>query len=142
MYSDQLKSARAATGLSQVKAAAALGVPRRTYENWEMGVSVPAEYVRISILEKMEGMKMKKTYYINSRLEMVEIGAGSPLILKAEYLESGKHMLADGRVIKSVDDGHWRNVETDTELFSQVVLGDFDDDGEEMGGQVIGFIKI
>lgn len=56
-FSEKLKSARAETGLSQVKASAALGVPRRTYENWEAGSRVPAEYVQESVLKKLEEIR-------------------------------------------------------------------------------------
>lgn len=41
-----LKEIRERTGLSQVGFARRYGIPRRTYENWEMGERVPSPYLR------------------------------------------------------------------------------------------------
>lgn len=48
--SEQIKSIRAAAGLTQAAFAAAYGIPKRTYEAWEMGERTPPPYV-IRLLE-------------------------------------------------------------------------------------------
>lgn len=42
---EQLKKMRAETGMSQVKFAEYMGIPRRTIEEWERGSRKPPEYV-------------------------------------------------------------------------------------------------
>lgn len=42
---DSLKSLRIALGMTQAAFAAALGIPKRTVENWECGKSSPPDYV-------------------------------------------------------------------------------------------------
>ena len=54
MFSEKLKAFRAKTKLSQRKLAEVLGIPRRTYENWESNINVPAQYMQESILEKIK----------------------------------------------------------------------------------------
>lgn len=53
-----IKEMRAATGLSQVKFAEHLGIPRRTIENWESGVNACPSYVKDLIQFRLvaEGM--------------------------------------------------------------------------------------
>lgn len=46
----RLKAARGA--LSQAKAAAQLGIPLRTWENWERGIRAAPEYI-IVMIEKL-----------------------------------------------------------------------------------------
>ena len=46
----RLKAARGT--LSQAKAAAQLGIPLRTWEDWERGVRIAPEYV-IAMIEKL-----------------------------------------------------------------------------------------
>ena len=41
-----IKEMRAETGLTQVKFAEHLGIPRRTIENWESGVNDCPKYVK------------------------------------------------------------------------------------------------
>lgn len=58
---DSLKTLRAALGMSQVALAAALGIPRRTIENWDSGRNSPPDYVVRLILywaEKEYGFKL------------------------------------------------------------------------------------
>ncbi len=47
---DRLKIARST--LSQAKAAEQLGIPLRTWEDWERGVRTPPEYV-VAMIEKL-----------------------------------------------------------------------------------------
>lgn len=41
---DKIKELRKSTGLSQVKFAETYHLPRRTLENWEMGVNEPPQW--------------------------------------------------------------------------------------------------
>ena len=41
----EIKALREATGLTQRAFAGLLGIPKRSIENWESGVSKPPEYV-------------------------------------------------------------------------------------------------
>lgn len=43
---NEIKNIRAKTGLSQAKFAKKYGIPRRSIENWEMGVNEPPEYLQ------------------------------------------------------------------------------------------------
>ena len=49
---EKVKELRAALGLSQVKFAERYGIPRRTVENWESGVTIPPDYV-LAMLERI-----------------------------------------------------------------------------------------
>ena len=53
-----LKQMRKETGMSQVKYAEYMGIPRRTIEDWESGKHVPPEYVvrLIAYKLRMEGL--------------------------------------------------------------------------------------
>lgn len=42
---ETIKEMRHACGMTQVEFAAALGIPRRSVQNWETGVNTPPEYV-------------------------------------------------------------------------------------------------
>ena len=50
-FSRALKDTRRKAGLSQVKAAAKCGIPRRTWENWESEVNTPAVYVQEAVIK-------------------------------------------------------------------------------------------
>ena len=56
-YAEQLKAARAATGLSQAKLAEWSTVPRRTIEDWETGRRIPPDYVQRLVLDKISTYK-------------------------------------------------------------------------------------
>ena len=43
--SERIKELRKKTGLSQSKFSAKLGIPVRTLQQWEQGISAPPEYV-------------------------------------------------------------------------------------------------
>ena len=43
--SDRIKELRKKTGLSQSKFAAKFGIPVRTLQQWEQGISAPPEYL-------------------------------------------------------------------------------------------------
>lgn len=50
---EQLKAARATARLSQSRAAELIGVPVRTYQNWEIGHRNPPDYVLRLALERL-----------------------------------------------------------------------------------------
>lgn len=48
-----IKEARQAKGLSMRKAAVLIGVPYRTWQDWEAGLRKPPDYVERLIVEKL-----------------------------------------------------------------------------------------
>ena len=44
-FSDRIKELRKGTGLSQSKFSAKFGIPVRTLQQWEQGISAPPEYL-------------------------------------------------------------------------------------------------
>ncbi len=52
----EFKEARQALGWSQSRLAKEFGIPKRTYESWEMGDRNPPEYVKKLIIEKLKRM--------------------------------------------------------------------------------------
>lgn len=48
-----IKEARKAAGLTQAAAAEMIGVPKRTWEDWEGEKHSPPEYVKRLIIEKL-----------------------------------------------------------------------------------------
>ena len=56
MFADELRAERARLGLSQQALSEALGVPKRTIENWEGGVNSPPEWAEKLLLEKLNQM--------------------------------------------------------------------------------------
>ena len=48
-----IKEARKAAGLTQAAAAEMIGVPKRTWEDWEGEKHNPPEYVKKLIIEKL-----------------------------------------------------------------------------------------
>lgn len=50
----KIKEARECWGVSQQKMSDVLGIPKRTIENWEMGVRKPPEWTEKLIIEKIE----------------------------------------------------------------------------------------
>lgn len=68
MFAEQLKQARAATGLTQQGLSDLLEVPKRTIEDWERSKSTPPSYVQKLILNELsrhkaptEGLRAKCT---------------------------------------------------------------------------------
>lgn len=59
-WTNTIKTARAATGLSQKRMADALGIPCRTIEDWEAGKSSPPEYVKRYVLEDLTNFDAEK----------------------------------------------------------------------------------
>lgn len=51
-----IKEARIKAGLTQREAEELTGVPKRTYESWEMGERTPPGYVKKLIIEKLESV--------------------------------------------------------------------------------------
>lgn len=58
-WQSKIKTARMATGLSQIKLANLLQIPRRNIENWESGINEPPAWVQTLLLEKLETLKVK-----------------------------------------------------------------------------------
>jgi DNA-binding XRE family transcriptional regulator len=53
-----IKEARAKLGMSQQKLSNAIGIPKRTIENWEMGTRKPPQWAENLIKERMDDMTM------------------------------------------------------------------------------------
>ena len=58
-FSEKLKILRAEKHLTQKEVAEILGVPKRTYEDWEYGKRTPTEFTQTSIIHKMEDINME-----------------------------------------------------------------------------------
>ena len=54
-----LRQARASAGLSQLRMAEAMEIPRRTIEQWEGGQRTPPPYVQRLVLRELERMSEK-----------------------------------------------------------------------------------
>ena len=48
-----IKETRKKVGLSQVEAEKYIGVPHRTWQDWELGKRTPPDYVERLIIEKL-----------------------------------------------------------------------------------------
>ena len=64
--SDRIKELRKKTGLSQSKFSAKFGIPIRTLQQWEQGISAPPEYLvrmmaYIMLLEEKRQIKHEET---------------------------------------------------------------------------------
>lgn len=59
-WQSKIKTARMATGLSQIKLANLLEIPRRSIENWECGINEPPIWVQNLLLEKLDTLKTTK----------------------------------------------------------------------------------
>lgn len=53
----EIKDARIAADMTQQEMADTLGIPKRTIENWEGGVTKPPEYVKNLVLRELERLK-------------------------------------------------------------------------------------
>jgi DNA-binding transcriptional regulator YiaG len=53
----EIKDARIAAGMTQQEMSDKLGIPKRTIENWEGGVTKPPEYVKNLVLRELERLK-------------------------------------------------------------------------------------
>ena len=65
--SDEIKELRKKKGLSQSKFSAKFGIPVRTLQQWEQGISAPPEYLvrmmaYIMLLEEKEGKATDSNY--------------------------------------------------------------------------------
>lgn len=54
LFSERLKAARSALGLSQQKLSELLGAPKRTIENWEYATRTPPEWIGRLVLNELE----------------------------------------------------------------------------------------
>jgi len=52
-----LKELRLSAGLTQKKAAELLGVPFRTYQDWEYGKRTPPDYVMQLVIDKLKSLQ-------------------------------------------------------------------------------------
>ena len=50
-FAEQVKTARAAAGMTQDELSFYAEIPKRLIEDWEDGISVPPEYVQFLVLE-------------------------------------------------------------------------------------------
>lgn len=50
---NNLKEARKLAGLTQKGMSEQLGIPKRTIEDWERGISTPPKYVEQLVIEKL-----------------------------------------------------------------------------------------
>ena len=53
-YKEKLKKLRKKTGLSQAEFGKEFGIPKRTIESWEMGISSPRDYLYKFLEENVE----------------------------------------------------------------------------------------
>jgi DNA-binding transcriptional regulator YiaG len=56
-FTDKLKAARKAAGLSQQAMADRMEIPLRTIQDWEAGKRTPPGYVQRFVLNELEGLK-------------------------------------------------------------------------------------
>lgn len=56
-FSEKLKAARKAAGLTQQKMADRTEIPRRTIQDWEAGTMTPPPYVQRFVLNELESLK-------------------------------------------------------------------------------------
>ena len=56
-FAQALKSARAATGLSQQGMADRMLIPKRTIQKWEIDAATPPPYVQRFVLNELESLK-------------------------------------------------------------------------------------
>ena len=59
-FYEELKAARAATGLSQQKLADITLIPKRTLQDWEQGLRTPPPYVQRFVLNELATMKKEE----------------------------------------------------------------------------------
>ena len=59
-FSENLKQARKAAGLSQKGMAERMLIPKRTIEKWEIGERTPPEYVQRFVLNELDQLKSDK----------------------------------------------------------------------------------
>ena len=57
---DELKEARAKLGVSQAEISKTLGVPLKTWVNWEQGLSSPVSWARRLLMKELQRMIDKK----------------------------------------------------------------------------------
>lgn len=57
MFCMELKNARIIAGLTKPAAAALVGCPLRTYEDWEAGRRTPADYTQSNALDALRGIE-------------------------------------------------------------------------------------
>ena len=58
-FSEQLKTARIAAGLTQTAMAGKTGIPRRTIQDWEAAIATPPEYLQRYVLAELAGFAEK-----------------------------------------------------------------------------------
>ncbi len=59
-FQNLLAESRAALGLSKAEAARKLGVPYRSYQNWELGYRTPPDYLQRFAIEMLDGLALKQ----------------------------------------------------------------------------------
>jgi DNA-binding transcriptional regulator YiaG len=58
-FAEQLKQARAKTGLSQQGVADRMLIPKRTIQKWEIGAATPPPYVQRFVLTELKDLAKK-----------------------------------------------------------------------------------
>lgn len=59
-FSEQLKAARKAAGLTQQGMEDQMQIPRRTVQDWEKGLMTPPPYVQRLVLNELDRLKCNK----------------------------------------------------------------------------------
>ena len=59
-FSEKLKQARKAAGLSQKGMAERMLIPKRTIEKWEIGERTPPEYVQRFVLNELDQLNINR----------------------------------------------------------------------------------
>lgn len=59
-FAELLKSERTRLGLTQAESALLLGVPARTYWEWEHGKTIPIDLAKEGALHRLKRAKVKK----------------------------------------------------------------------------------
>lgn len=59
-FSEALKAAKKAAGMTQKDIFEQMKIPKRTVEEWERGNNIPAEYIQRFVLKELDEIAQKK----------------------------------------------------------------------------------
>lgn len=74
-FAEELKQARAATGLSQQGVADRMLIPKRTIQKWEIAAATPPPYVQRFVLNELNGLAARFKFDVG---DMVEVRESTP----------------------------------------------------------------